>query len=295
MDIDSDLDLNLLQQFSCLGTTDRDVLICQLQKVLGYQLNTTECAFFLDMNNWNLQAAVCSYFDIETPKENGPSMTLVKDVTIGDGEAVPPNTRFVKTWRIQNTGATDWPPACSLKFVGGDHLGHMNRVSVESLRPGHTADVSVEMASPGKPGVYQGQWRMATMGGQVFGEVIWAILTVAEGGLLAVTQQMEAFHQLGSPTHNNTAPCPTAVNPFASPKAGELPAVCEQSNSNSPYSGCPITRIDCSTVLEAQDSEPHSPMQSGIHDPDVTGGTFIQCPPPPPTTCEHGSQDEMMS
>ncbi|KAH9373270.1 hypothetical protein HPB48_005015 [Haemaphysalis longicornis] len=163
MDIDSDLDLNLLQQFSCLGTTDRDVLICQLQKVLGYQLNTTECA-------------------------------------------------------------TDWPPACSLKFVGGDHLGHMNRVSVESLRPGHTADVSVEMTSPGKPGVYQGQWRMSTMGGQVFGEVIWAILTVAEGGLLAVTQQMEAFHQLGSPTHNSTAsPCLTATaNPFASPKGDIL-------------------------------------------------------------------------
>lgn len=292
MDIDSDLDLNLLQQFSCLGTTDRDVLICQLQKVLGYQLNTTECAFFLDMNNWNLQAAVCSYFDIETPKENGPSMTLVKDVTIGDGEAVPPNTRFVKTWRIQNTGATDWPPACSLKFVGGDHLGHMNRVSVESLRPGHTADVSVEMTSPGKPGVYQGQWRMSTMGGQVFGEVIWAILTVAEGGLLAVTQQMEAFHQLGSPTHNSTAsPCLTATaNPFASPKAGEqLPAVCEQS----PYSGFPITRLDCPAVHEAQDSEPHSPMQSGIHDPGITGETLIQCPPPAP--CEHGGQDEMMS
>uniref|UniRef100_A0A224Z178 Protein containing BRCA1-IG and UBA4 domain n=1 Tax=Rhipicephalus zambeziensis TaxID=60191 RepID=A0A224Z178_9ACAR len=289
MDIDSDLDLNLLQQFSCLGTTDRDVLICQLQKVLGYQLNTTECAFFLDMNNWNLQAAVCSYFDIDTPKENGPSMTLIKDVTIGDGEAVPPNTRFVKTWRIQNTGDTDWPPACSLKFVGGDHLGHMNRVSVESLRPGHTTDVSVEMSSPGKPGVYQGQWRMCTMGGQMFGEVIWAILTVAEGGLLAVTQQMEAFHQLGSPTHNSI-PCPTAANPFASPKAAELPTACEQSPS--PYSGFPVTRIDCPAVCDVQNSsEPHSPMQSGIHDPVIPGETVIQCPPP---SYEHG-QDEMMS
>uniref|UniRef100_A0A023FDH2 Nbr1 FW domain-containing protein n=1 Tax=Amblyomma cajennense TaxID=34607 RepID=A0A023FDH2_AMBCJ len=288
MDIDSDLDLNLLQQFSCLGTTDRDVLIGQLQKVLGYQLNTTECAFFLDMNNWNLQAAVCSYFDIDAPKENGPSMTLIKDVTIGDGEAVPPNTRFVKTWRIQNTGDTDWPPDCSLKFVGGDHLGHMNRVNVESLRPGHTTDVSVEMSSPGKPGVYQGQWRMCTLTGQVFGEVIWAILTVAEGGLLAVTQQMEAFHQLGSPTHN-TAAFPTAANPFASPKAGELPAVCEQSNS--PYPGFPTTRVGCPAVQEAQDSEPHTPMQSGIHDPGIMSETVIQCPPP---TCEH-NQDEMMS
>lgn len=123
----------------------------------------------------------------------------------------------------------------------------------------------------------------------MFGEVIWAILTVAEGGLLAVTQQMEAFHQLGSPTHNSV-PCPTAANPFASPKAAELPTACEQSPS--PYSGFPVTRIDCPAVCDVQNSsEPHSPMQSGIHDPDIPGETVIQCPPP---TYEHG-QDEMMS
>lgn len=52
MDIDRDLDAGLLQQFSCLGTTDRDVLISQLQKLLGNQLNPAGCAFFLDMNNW---------------------------------------------------------------------------------------------------------------------------------------------------------------------------------------------------------------------------------------------------
>ncbi|KAL3205944.1 hypothetical protein MRX96_040533 [Rhipicephalus microplus] len=146
----------------------------------------------------------------------------------------------------------------------------MNRVGVESLRPGHTTDVSVEMSSPGKPGVYQGQWRMCTMGGQVFGE-------------------MEAFHQLGSPTHNSVS-CPTAANPFASPKAAEFPTTCEQSLS--PYPGFPVTRIDCPAVCDVQNSsEPHSPMQSGIRDPDIPGETVIQCPPP---TYEHG-QDEMMS
>ena len=31
-------------------------------------------------------------------------MTFVRDVTIGEGESVPPNTTFVKTWRIQNNG-----------------------------------------------------------------------------------------------------------------------------------------------------------------------------------------------
>lgn len=47
------VDQHLLHQFSCLGTTDRDDLVKQLQKLLaGSQLNETTAEFFLDMNNW---------------------------------------------------------------------------------------------------------------------------------------------------------------------------------------------------------------------------------------------------
>lgn len=52
MDVDNDLDGQLLQQFSSMGTTDRDVLIAEFQKLLGNKLNPSSCAFFLDMNNW---------------------------------------------------------------------------------------------------------------------------------------------------------------------------------------------------------------------------------------------------
>jgi Ig-like domain from next to BRCA1 gene len=31
-------------------------------------------------------------------------MSFVGDVTIGEGESVPPCTTFTKTWTIQNTG-----------------------------------------------------------------------------------------------------------------------------------------------------------------------------------------------
>ena len=33
-----------------------------------------------------------------------PMMCLVKDATVGEGESVPPNTRFMKTWRVKNNG-----------------------------------------------------------------------------------------------------------------------------------------------------------------------------------------------
>lgn len=52
----------------------------------------------------NLQAAIGAYYDFESPNINAPGMSLVKDVTIGEGESVPPDTLFTKTWRIQNTG-----------------------------------------------------------------------------------------------------------------------------------------------------------------------------------------------
>lgn len=47
-----DIEQSLLQQFSCMGTTDKDELVQQLQKLLGSQLNYSTAAFFLDMNNW---------------------------------------------------------------------------------------------------------------------------------------------------------------------------------------------------------------------------------------------------
>lgn len=52
----------------------------------------------------NLQAAIGAYYDYESPNISAPCMSFVKDVTIGEGESVPPDTPFTKTWRIQNTG-----------------------------------------------------------------------------------------------------------------------------------------------------------------------------------------------
>lgn len=256
MEVDNELDSTLLQQFSCLGTTDRDVLISQFQKLLGNQLNATDCAFFLDMNNWNLQAAVCSYFDFEASKENLPSMLFLKDVTIGEGEAVPPNTKFIKTWRIHNPGETCWPPGCALRFRNGHQLGPNDRVLVEQLAPHDYCDVSIEMVSPTMPGIYQGQWRMSTATGQLFGEVIWVIVTVAEGGLMAITQQMEAFHQLGSPPKlipdqlsNPFAECNGHSRPVSN--VIEIPQPAVQNNNQSAASaplGSPTLEPPCETM-----------------------------------------------
>jgi hypothetical protein len=38
------------------------------------------------------------------PTDKIPQMRFIADVTVGEGEAIPPNTRFVKTWRVENSG-----------------------------------------------------------------------------------------------------------------------------------------------------------------------------------------------
>ena len=68
-------------------------------------------------------------------------------------------------------GDEQWPPACSLKFVGGEQFGHQNLVLVDALKPGEMTDVSIEMGSPSTTGIYHGQWRMSTPTGLYFGGI----------------------------------------------------------------------------------------------------------------------------
>jgi hypothetical protein len=67
-------------RLSCLGRYISLITLC-------YWLYFS-CLFYFR----NLQGAVCSYFDFESPHKL-PSMSLVKDVTIGEGESIPPCTK----------------------------------------------------------------------------------------------------------------------------------------------------------------------------------------------------------
>ena len=49
---EGDLEQELLTRFSCMGTSDREVLINELQSLVGVHLSREACAFFLEMSNW---------------------------------------------------------------------------------------------------------------------------------------------------------------------------------------------------------------------------------------------------
>ncbi|XP_055681276.1 protein ILRUN [Lutzomyia longipalpis] len=169
-----DIDQTLLQSFSCLGTTDHEELISQLQQIIGQQISYTTAKFFLDMNNWNLHAAVGCYFDYYTGLKTF-SMKVLVNVT--DLIKIRPNTNYVQTWLVLNDGDETWPEGCYLHLVSP---AEKTRVPVKRLKPGESTRIDVWLMSPVQLGVHQNKWRMSTPCGMFYGDTLWAMLEVDE-------------------------------------------------------------------------------------------------------------------
>jgi len=104
----------------------------------------------------------------------------VEDVTIPDGTELPPNTPFIKTWKIRNEGPA-WPTGSQLLFVSnkGDNLNGPERVVIKGdVSPGQEVEVSVPLITPNEPGRYVGYYRMVTPDGVKFGQRVWVSFCV---------------------------------------------------------------------------------------------------------------------
>lgn len=82
---------------------------------------------------------------------------------------MPPNTKFRKSWRVQNSGTEAWPEGVCLNFTAGIQMGECTRVPVPCLPPQETVELSVDFTSPSDLGVFQSKWRMMTSNGSYFG------------------------------------------------------------------------------------------------------------------------------
>ena len=217
----ADVTEDILNALGSLQTDNKDDLVLQMKKLIGdFNVMDETAKFYLDMNGWNVAAAVGAYFDLEASpaaRANPPSMTFVKDVTIGEGEAIPPETSFIKTWTVQNCGADTWPSGCRLRFTQGHRLGAEEGIDVSPLMPWQRADLSVHMRSPTEPGMYESQWRMMTPEGCFFGDTIWVIISVSPAGTMGLTQQMSSFSALGAEQQQHARVGQQGHNPFAVP------------------------------------------------------------------------------
>jgi hypothetical protein len=201
MEVDDVETGQLLQRFGSMQTVDRSESIKQMRRLVGGDdaLSESKATFYLEMSNWNVHAAVGHYFDLEatqgsTTEDSLPKMTFVRDVTVGEGEAIPPSTNFVKAWTIRNPNGESWPPGSTLRLASGHAMGmEASSVSVAPLAVGGTTNLHVQMRSPDLPGIYESQFRMSTPTGNYFGDPIWCILTVEPSGTMALTQQLNSF------------------------------------------------------------------------------------------------------
>ncbi|MDX1409328.1 MAG: NBR1-Ig-like domain-containing protein, partial [Saprospiraceae bacterium] len=122
-----------------------------------------------------------------SPSACTDAATFVSDVTVSDGTVLPPGTGFNKTWRIRNSGTCTWNTSYKMVHTGGPLLDAVSTFFPlrDSVAPGQSIDLTINMVSPTTPGNYQSDWKLQNAQGQVFGvgtnrnTPFWVKITVA--------------------------------------------------------------------------------------------------------------------
>ncbi|NLX11732.1 MAG: peptidoglycan DD-metalloendopeptidase family protein [Chloroflexi bacterium] len=109
-------------------------------------------------------------------------LSWVADVTVPDGTDLLPGERFVKTWRMRNTGTTAWSSGYTLAFFGDDRMGGPDSVPLPPLKPGEMADISIELTAPTTPGQHKSTWKGRDLRGKFFEYDLFALIDVVTPG-----------------------------------------------------------------------------------------------------------------
>nr|XP_046270973.1 next to BRCA1 gene 1 protein isoform X2 [Scatophagus argus] len=133
-----------------------------------------------------LQPRATQHNSPERPKRPcplvAPAMTAAfLDENLPDGTRLRPGTKFIKYWKMRNTGTVSWSADTKLKFMWGNlAVGSGDRwreVSVPFLQPGQVGIVNVALCAPSVEGSYTSHWRLAHAGEQ-FGPRVWCSIVV---------------------------------------------------------------------------------------------------------------------
>ena len=116
-------------------------------------------------------------FPTATPKpgeviEEGCNEALfMTDVTIPDKTEINADHKFVKTWRLYNSGTCTWTTKYSLYFVSGRQMNGPDKVNAfpVPVEPGEVIDISVSLRAPDVTGVIRGYWALKDQYGNPFG------------------------------------------------------------------------------------------------------------------------------
>ena len=95
---------------------------------------------------------------------------FVADVTVPDGTNFTPGETFVKTWRLKNVGTSTWSTGYLFVYAKGEQMaGPQTQPLPNSVAPGQTVDISLDLTAPDRLGSHTGFWQLRTDAGQPFG------------------------------------------------------------------------------------------------------------------------------
>jgi hypothetical protein len=115
------------------------------------------------------------------PTEKLDELRFMADVTVPDETSMQPGERFIKTWRVRNTGETTWGSGYTLAFFGDDQMGGPASVPLPAARPGDVVEVSVPLVTPNMPGTAQrSTWKPRNPQGKFFEFDLYALIDVAD-------------------------------------------------------------------------------------------------------------------
>ena len=103
----------------------------------------------------------------------------LSDVTVPDGTVLTPGATFTKTWSMQNTGTCTWSTSYSIVFYSGNAMSGVTTALSESVSPGGSINISVELTAPSAAGSYTGYWRLQNASGTSFSEAVYVQIVVS--------------------------------------------------------------------------------------------------------------------
>ena len=108
------------------------------------------------------------------------SAEFVADISIPDGTLVESGQMIEKSWRVRNNGTSAWVPGYALVFVSHLQMDGPDSVVLPQALPGEEVEVRVTLIAPEESGLHRSSWRSRNANGQLFGDILFAEIRVAE-------------------------------------------------------------------------------------------------------------------
>jgi cell division septation protein DedD len=158
---------------------------------------------------------------------------FISDVTIPDGTEFAAGDSFTKTWKFRNDGTCTWDSDYLLVFKSGDKMDGPSTQQLmdddDTVAPGETIKVSVDLVAPDDEGTYTGYWMLRNDSGENFGigtakSKFSVEIEVVEATETDTPTPTETDEETETPTPSSTPTTAATNTPTPVPTATAQPA-----------------------------------------------------------------------